>query len=169
MSRTIAATFDNDSHANNAAHEIRQKGIKTDDISIVAKHNDDKSDSGFKGNRGDRSEGHVNDNISDGTVTGGIIGGVAGVLLGAGTLMIPGLGIIAAAGPITGLLAGTATGGIVGGLVDLGIPEENSKRYQEDIKSGRVLFTAKVDEDSERVIADILKRNGATQVDRYVH
>ena len=61
-------------------------------------------------------------------------------------IAIPGLGI-AAAGPITGLIGGAATGGIIGGLIDLGIPEEESKRYETDVREGKVVFTMQTDEE----------------------
>jgi uncharacterized membrane protein len=82
-------------------------------------------------------------------------------------MVIPGLGIIAAAGPITGLLSGAVTGGIVGGLVDLGIPENRSKQYETDIKAGKVLFSMKTDEDKIDRIGSVLRSNGAISVDNY--
>lgn len=189
MSKTVAAIFDSYRNAENAARQIKDQGLKTDDISIVAKQGE-QGDSwegeahgygpdttasmehrGTTGTAG-RSPHHPygrakNDNISDGVVTGGILGGLAGLLIGAGSMVIPGLGIIAAAGPITGLLSGAVTGGIVGGLVDLGIPENKSKQYETDIKAGKVLFSMRSDEDKIKKVADILRDNGAVSVDTY--
>jgi len=54
-------------------------------------------------------------------------------------LAIPGISPILAMGPIAGLLAGAATGGIAGGLIDLGIPAEESRKYEEKIKKGDTL------------------------------
>lgn len=82
-------------------------------------------------------------------------------------MVIPGLGIIAAAGPITGLLSGAVTGGIVGGLVDLGIPENKSRQYETDVKAGKILFSMKTDDDKIDRIAEILRSNGASSVDTY--
>lgn len=62
-----------------------------------------------------------------GATTGGVLGGTLGVLAGIGSLAIPGLGPLIAAGPImaalSGAAAGAALGGITGALVGLGIPE----------------------------------------------
>ncbi|NLO41378.1 MAG: hypothetical protein GX115_18175 [Ruminiclostridium sp.] len=159
MSVTVVGVFDRMDFAEKAAREIKERGLRTDDISILAKN-------------GDQTEsrdatGMVNDNISNGAVTGGIIGGLAGLLIGAGLVAIPGLGIIAAAGPITGLIGGAATGGIIGGLVDLGIPEEESKRYESDVKSGKVVFTMKTEEDKVDDITNILQTNGAERVNTH--
>lgn len=100
-------------------------------------------------------------------MTGGVLGGLAGLLIGAGSMAIPGLGIIAAAGPITGLISGAVTGGIVGGLVDLGIPENRGRQYESDIRAGKILFTMKADDENIDSVASILRNNGAISVDTY--
>jgi uncharacterized membrane protein len=151
VEKTIAAIFNSYSYAENAAKQVKDYGLRTDDISIVAKENEN--------NKG------VTDNISGGATTGGVLGGLAGLLLGIGTVVIPGLGVIAAAGPIAGILSGAITGGIVGGLVDLGIPEEAGKRYEQDVKQGKVLWTMSTEEGSVDRISDILKSNGAENVE----
>lgn len=109
----------------------------------------------------------VNDNISDGVVSGSVLGGIAGLVIGAGSLIVPGLGIIAAAGPIAGLLSGAVTGGVVGGLIDLGIPEKESRQLEGDIKQGKILFSMKTDEDKVDRILSILKSSGATNTNAY--
>ncbi len=164
MSKTIAAVFDNQNYAENAAKQIKEQGLRTEDISIVAKEN-----MGAVGQQGGRFTGgrEINDNISDGVMTGGVLGGLAGLLIGAGSMAVPGLGIIAAAGPITGLISGAVTGGIVGGLVDLGIPENRGKQYESDIRAGKILFTMKTDENNVDSVASILRNNGAISVDTY--
>jgi uncharacterized membrane protein len=159
MSITVVGVFDRVDYAEKAAREIQEQGLRTDDISILVK-NEDQAGEGNK-------KGMVNDNISNGTVTGGIIGGLAGLLIGAGLVAIPGLGIIAAAGPIAGLIGGAATGGIVGGLVDLGIPEEESKRYESDVREGKVVFSMKTDEDKVESVRSILQANGAERVNTH--
>jgi len=164
MSKTVAAIFDSHEYAEKAAREVKDRGLRTDDISIVAKEGEGEDHS--RGTTATMGKG-VHDNISDGVVTGGILGGLAGLLIGAGSMVVPGLGIIAAAGPITGLLSGAVTGGIVGGLVDLGIPENRSKQYETDIKAGKILFSMKTDEDKVDQIASILRNNGAASVDSY--
>lgn len=168
MSKTVVAIFDDYNHAENAARQIKDRGLRTQDISIVTR---DKNQSGENVGGTNATmktqDGARNDNISDGVMTGGVLGGLAGLLIGAGSMVIPGLGIVAAAGPITGLLSGAVTGGIVGGLIDLGIPENRSKQYETDIKAGKVLFSMKSDEDKIQSIANILRDNNAVSVDSY--
>jgi sporulation protein YlmC with PRC-barrel domain len=77
--------------------------------------------------------------------TGLVIGGTLGWLAGIGTLAIPGIGPLLAAGPIVAAIAGagvgSAIGGIAGALIGLGLPELEAKRYEEAIKQGRILVS----------------------------
>ncbi len=168
MSRTLVGIFDTYPNAEQAAKQVKDQGLRTDDISIVAKQGDEGTGvtQGTTATMGKTAKS-TNDNISDGVVTGGILGGLAGLLLGAGSMIIPGLGIVAAAGPITGLISGAVTGGIVGGLVDLGIPENKSRHYESEIKSGKILFSMRTDDDKVDRISSILRSNGALSVDSY--
>ncbi len=165
MSKTVVGLFDSQDYAELAARQIKDKGLRTDNISIVAKQAD--GDDADKEGRSTKDKTGINDNISDGVLSGGVLGGIAGVLIGAGSIMIPGLGIVAAAGPITGLISGAVTGGIVGGLVDLGIPEYKSKQYEKDVKSGKVLFSMKTDEDKVDRITLILRNSGASSIEAH--
>lgn len=171
MSKTVVGIFDNQSQAESAAKQVKDRGLRTDDISIVAKQGNEGSTGTTAGQiwggGTTATMGAKNDNISDGVVTGGILGGLAGLLIGAGSMVVPGLGIVAAAGPITGLLSGAVTGGIVGGLIDLGIPENRSRQYETDIKAGKILFSMKTDDDKVDQISSILRSNGAVSVDTY--
>lgn len=91
-----------------------------------------------------------------GATVGGTIGAVAGVLAVAGTLAIPGLGIVLA-GPVAaglaGLGAGAAAGGLVGALIGAGIPEERAKTYETDIKAGGIVVgvTPRSAEDAQHI------------------
>ena len=75
MAVTVVGVFDRVDYAEKAAKEIKERGLRTNDISIIVKNNDE-------GEAGD-SQGFRNDNISNGAVTGGVIGGLAGLLIGA--------------------------------------------------------------------------------------
>ena len=94
----------------------------------------------------------------EGAGVGSAIGGTAGALLAAlvaaGSLAIPGVGVIVA-GPLAAALAGAGagglTGGIIGALVGSGIPEDRAKEYDADIKNGRIVMgvNPRNDEDAE--------------------
>lgn len=156
MDKTVIALFDTRQDAENAAYELRNQNLRMDDISIVAK------DGAENNTEGDQM---TNDNISDGVTTGSVLGGLAGLLIGAGSFVVPGLGVIAAAGPIAGLLSGAITGGIVGGLIDLGIPESATPRYEQGLREGKVILTTKATDENVDAVTDILKNFGGFDVE----
>jgi hypothetical protein len=104
-----------------------------------------------------------------GALAGGAIGGTLGLLAGIGSLAIPGLGPMIAAGPIMAALAGAGAGGavgvLVGALIGMGIPEYEAKRYEGRVKNGGVLLSVHCD-NSDWVdrAKDILKRTGAEDI-----
>jgi hypothetical protein len=104
-----------------------------------------------------------------GGVAGGIIGGTLGLLVGIGTLAIPGLGPFIAAGPLmttlAGLGAGGTVGGIIGALVGAGIPEYEAKRYENRLRQGGILLSIHANtNDLAKHIKEILQKNGAEDV-----
>src|SRR5690554_5074615 len=107
------------------------------------------------------------DSIADGTTWGGALGGVAGLLAGVGALAIPGIGPIIAAGPLAGVLSGAVTGGVAGGLIDLGIPEERGRHYEENLKQGGVLAVIETSSDKVDDASEILRENGASDVESH--
>ena len=115
----------------------------------------------------------INSKAPEGAATGAgagaALGGVLGWLVGIGALAIPGVGALAAAGPVVAALAGAgaagATGGLVGGLIGAGIPEIEAKRYAGRIREGGYLISVHCD---DRIWAkraeDILETTGGRDV-----
>ncbi len=89
--------------------------------------------------------------LVSGAATGAALGGIGGLLLAAGTFVIPGIGPILAAGPIAAVIAGAATGGIVGGALggvvgvfnQLDFPEEDKKLLNEKFNEGEIIVYTK--------------------------
>ncbi|MGI9859969.1 general stress protein [Moorella naiadis] len=161
MAKTVIAVFSNEQVAKEAVEDLRRAGFDRE-ISILARD---------QGREGDNREGGLNmgagtdaGGISDGMTTGGVLGGLAGLAAGAGALVIPGIGPLIAAGPIAGLLSGAATGGVAGGLIDWGIPENESREYENDIRQGKMLVSVRCDEQRADQANKILKDHGADQV-----
>lgn len=152
--KTVAGIFTARDAAERAINELRNQGFDRE-ISLVAK------DERQRGGRG------AGDSVLEGTYTGGAIGGLAGLAAGAGTLAIPGLGPIIAAGPIAGLLSGAASGGIAGGLLDWGIPANRGRHYEERVRQGNMLVSVRTGDDRVLMAADILRRHGAQDVETY--
>lgn len=104
-----------------------------------------------------------------GVITGGVIGGAIAGLLGAGVLVIPGLGPLLAAGPVVAALAGLGAGGTVGGvvgcLVGVGIPEYEAKRYEGHVREGGVLLSVHcANTDEVHRAKDLLRLTGAEHI-----
>lgn len=149
--QTVVAVYSDWKSADNAIANLRNSGFTNEEISIISKEHRDNGKT-------------YDDNISDGVVTGGTIGGIGGLLLSAGALAIPGVGPILAAGPIAAAVTGAAAGGVVGGLVDLGIPSEDSKSYEQSVARGEVLAIVHTFENKVNTASEILRKNGAQRV-----
>ncbi|MBC7342789.1 MAG: general stress protein [Clostridia bacterium] len=154
MAKTVVAVFASRNNAEEAVKALRASGYDRE-ISLLTKQEQEGQNQGENVGLG---------GISTGVTTGGILGGLAGLAMGAGALVVPGIGPLIAAGPIAGLLSGAATGGIAGGLVDWGIPAEEGRQYQEDVKEGKTLVSVRTDEQRTAEAARILQNHMADNV-----
>lgn len=146
-----------------AIDRLMQAGFRSEDISVLLPDNEGTKDFAHE------KHTKVPEGTTTGAVAGGVIGGAIGVLAGVGTLAIPGLGPLIAAGPIMAALAGVGVGGTVGGvvgaLVGMGIPEYEAKRYEGRIKEGRVLASVHCDNsDWVSLAKEIMKATGAEDI-----
>jgi len=154
-SQTIIGVFESRSSAEKAVNTLRQQGFTNEEINIISK----------KPQHQQTQQGETyDDDIVDGTLTGGTLGGIGGLLLGAGALVIPGIGPILAAGPIAAAVGGAIAGGITGGLIDWGIPAEASQHYEQEVIQGSILAMIRTDAAKVNSVAQILRQNGAKEV-----
>jgi uncharacterized membrane protein len=154
--KTVIGVFNSRDDAEAAINQLRQQGFTNEEINIVSK----------KGGRQGGTE-YVDDDITDGALTGGTLGGIGGLILGAGALAIPGVGPIIAAGPIAAALSGAVAGGIAGGLIDWGIPAEVSRRYEQEVAQGGILAVVRTNSQKVNQAAQILRQNGAKDVESH--
>jgi hypothetical protein len=147
----------------NAIQALKLAGFRGTDISVLFSENTGTKDLALE----------KHSKAPEGTVTGAgsgaVIGGILGLLAGAGTLLIPGLGPIAGAGPIVGLFTGIGAGGTLGGitgaLVGLGQPEYEAKRFEGRIRKGGILMSVHCDDsDWVKTAKTILEQTGAEDV-----
>jgi hypothetical protein len=149
--------------AERAVNNLMSTGFTSDDISVLMP--DSKSTREFAHEKNTKAP----EGTATGATAGGVIGGTLGLLAGIGTLAIPGVGPLIAAGPIMAALAGLGVGGAVGGLigamVGMGIPEYEAKRYEGWVKEGGVLLSVHCDTSDEiKRAKDILKSTGAQDI-----
>jgi hypothetical protein len=96
-----------------------------------------------------------------------VAGGVVGLLVGLAPFVIPGLGAIAAVGWLTMTLAGAGVGAIVGlagSLIHAGVPHEEAHHYSEGVRRGGTLLVVKAAEDMADRVAQIMKGDGAADI-----
>jgi hypothetical protein len=163
MTKAVYGIASTHAQAASLIDKLRKGGFASTDVSILAPHN--QQDQGLAVEKHTKSlEG-----TATGATAGGVLGGVLGLLAGIGTIAIPGLGILVAAGPLLATLSGmgfgASVGGLAGGLIGLGIPEYEAKRYEGHLEHGGILVAVHC-EDSEAVsrAEDIMQTGGATDI-----
>jgi uncharacterized membrane protein len=154
MSKVVLGVFRDRNQAEEALSDLKEQGFDRD-VSLIAR--DAERDQG----------GAEGQDLTEGAFTGGAVGGIAGLLAGAGALLIPGIGPIIAAGPIAATLTGVVTGGIAGGLIDYGVPEERGEYYEEQVRQGAILISMKSSDDKVDDAASVLRAHGASDVETH--
>ncbi len=155
QTQTVIGVFGSERQAETAIRELRRQGFSDNEISVIG------PDSGKHGQQGQGGMG--GDQVGDGATWGAGIGGAAGLLATAGVLAIPGFGPILALGPLAATLTAAAGGGIAGALVDFGIPEQQGKHYEQEVKHGKFLAVLKTAQDARKA-ERCLKDQGASDV-----
>jgi hypothetical protein len=165
--RTIAHTYATYSEATSVVNALESAGIPHSDISIVS--GDNTAGTAETGTATGMTSGDPAQGASTGAGTGAtlgtVLGGGAGLLAGLGSLAIPGVGPIVAAGwlvaALTGAGVGAAAGGLVGSLTGAGVSEADAQTYQSDVSSGRTLVTARVDESQAAHVEQLMGKTGS--------
>lgn len=163
MTKTVSGLFDTYEHALGAVHALKDAGIASADVSLIANSPDDVGE----------DENVVGKDMTAGAELGAALGGAGGLLAGLGILAIPGLGpvlaggwlIAAALGAVAGASVGAATGGIIGLLTSAGVPESDAHVYAEGLRRGGALVTARVSEDQTDTAIAILRNASGIDID----
>lgn len=153
--RIIGGVFSKVGQAEKAITDLQHHGYGSNDISVFAKDKnkvsvlEDEMDTSVTSNNGGRVK-NAGKGAGLGAVSGGALGGIGGLIAGLGLLAIPGIGQIAAAGPIaatlTGAGLGAGGGGIVGALVGAGMPERDAHQYENHLKDGKIIVIVEATE-----------------------
>jgi uncharacterized protein (TIGR02271 family) len=154
---TAVAVFNSRDEANRAVEELQRAGFRRDDIGVIARDAEGKT-------RAQRAEGEET-YAEEGAIAGAAVGaGVAGLVsLGMSFGVIPVIGPILAVGPLAAALisavGGAAAAGLAGALIGWGVPEEEAKYYEGEVKAGRYLVTVRADGRCDEAWA-VLRRCG---------
>jgi len=144
MKKTATGLYDDYADARAAVIALEERGIPSDDVSIVSNNADDRY----------AKDTNAAEGAGAGAGIGAAVGGVGGLLTGLGIMAIPGVGPVVAAGWLAataagaaaGAVAGGAAGGLIGAMTESGVPEEHAHVYAEGVRRGGTLVTARVDE-----------------------
>lgn len=168
MSKTVVGLFDDFDDAQKAMDALQGAGFAYSDISMISSN----ADSRFgvheaAPSAGSRAGSAVGGAVG-GAAEGAVIGGLTGLAASLALLMIPGIGPIAAVGPLAATLSGAGIGavggGVIGGLTGLGIPEDAAGYYAEGIRRGGTLVAVRCSDDRAAEAARILRRYGAVRM-----
>lgn len=163
MDKMVVGVFNDFTSARLMAPDLISAGIPKEAISVVA------PDTSVEAARYFPPSSQTTTDASADVGTGAALGGLGGLLLGAAALMIPGLGLLVAAGPlatlITGATAGAVTGGLVSALNGLGIPEYEAQAYESGVREGHShVFVRTAAANVDRV-AEMMRERTAVRVD----
>lgn len=148
MAKAVIAIFKTQDAAAHAVDEFKEMGYDPKEISVIMK------DTKATGTVSQGTGENIAAGATSGALTGGVIGALAGLLIGIGAITLPGIGGLLIGGPLaaalgltgaaattaSGAVTGALAGGLVGGLTGLGIPDEEAKVYEDEIKGGGVLL-----------------------------
>jgi hypothetical protein len=134
----VIGCFIESENARRAIRTLHDVGFSDDHIGVVT--------------RDDEGEVHITtvdeakgSKAGEGAAIGLAAGAGGGALwaLGIAAGVLPAIGPVLAGGLLTAVIAsaasGAAAGGIVGALIGLGIPDEDAKYYEEELKKGRTI------------------------------
>jgi len=163
QSRTVLGLFDTFESAQHTVQALIDNGFMADNVSLVA-HDPQQRLVKQYGGTGESSEG-----TTIGATGGAVIGGVSGLLASIGTLTIPGIGPVLAAGSLATALGatalgaglGAAAGGIVGALVGMGVSEEEAGSFAEGVRRGGTLVIVEAADGMVDRAYAILNEHGA--------
>jgi hypothetical protein len=161
--RAVFGIYSSAAQTENAVNALMDAGFSSQDVSVLMPDQQSTRDFAL------RKETKAPEGATTGAAAGGVLGGAFGALVGLGSLAIPGIGPLIAAGPLVaglaGLGAGGAIGGFIGALVGMGIPEYEARRYEGQIKEGGILLSVHCETSGEVLRAkEILQGTEATDV-----
>ncbi len=170
MDKTTVGIFRDRDQAEGAITELRSLGLSDADISYIYTAPEGRVIEDGSGTK-------VGEGAASGATTGALVGAIAGLAVATGNL--PGLGTLFVAGPLAaalgltgavattaaGAMTGAAAGGIVGALGGLGVSAQEAEVYEERVKKGGILVTAR--SISGIGVKDVFKHHGAEEIREY--
>ena len=164
---SVVAVYPDHFAAERAVRQLHEAGFDLGDLSIVGRGCQETEEPCGLVSRSDY--------VKAGAETGSLFGGLFGLCVGAGFLVLPGLGLVVVAGPIAaallagieGALAGTALGSLAGALVAWGFPKAGAVKYEEQVKGGKFLVFVRSTTEVVAHARSILATHGPDHIELY--
>lgn len=157
----VLALFPSPAAAAAGARAVHAIGVTRDRISIVSRNHDEE---GVLAEQMDATPGA---DIED-SRSAARLGELSGHVLAAIALVLPGIGPIVAAGPLSaglGEAAGHVAGGVASALSGAGVSASRAEALQQAVEGGAVLIGVHAEAGSVTAIQEALAASGATQVE----
>lgn len=157
----VIALFPSPAAAAAGARAAHAAGVKRDQISVVSRNHDE------EGAFADQMDATPGVDIEDSRAASRL-GELSGHVLAAMALVLPGIGPIVAAGPLSaglGEAAGHLAGGLAPALSGAGIDSARADALQEAVARGAVLIGVHTDDISLPTVRRALEASGATQIE----
>lgn len=158
----ILGLFDDRASAASAARVLHAAGVDREHLSVVARTHDE------QGALAEALDGTPGADLEDSRRVARL-GELSAVLLAAVAIVMPGIGPIVTAGPLSaglGEAAGHVAGGLGAMLARAGVPETAAERLEVAVRGGAVLLGVHVHEAEVTRVSETLERHGARTVAR---
>ena len=154
MANLVTGLFDTETTAEAAVSQLKNMGYGQNEITIIMK------DRGAADHLAHETGSRTMEGVGTGAAIGGTIGAVLAGLLAVGSVVIPGVGLIAA-GSLAAMLAGAGAGGLTGGLIgwlaSAGIPDDVAPYYEHGLQNGGVVVAVAAHPGQETRVQQVLQ------------
>ena len=144
-----------------AARALHGFGIVRDQISVVARSHDE------QGALAEQMDATPGADLED-SRPAARLGELSGQVLAAIALVLPGIGPIVAAGPLSaglGEAAGHVAGSLASALTHAGVPEDRAERLQRSVEDGAILLAVHTGTADVTAVQDAMTQAGAHEVE----
>jgi hypothetical protein len=164
---SVVGVFDSLRDAERSVHAMRRSGIAENRINLLIPGESAVDQPGLS---------IENEQPGIGKAVGGVVGGATGAVAGisiAASLMLPGVGLVTAAGvaaaavlTVAGAIGGGAVGQALDENLDGHIPVDELYVYQDALRKGRtVVIVFAADDDQRNLIRRLFAQDGAESID----
>jgi uncharacterized membrane protein len=152
----VLALFDHPAAMTAAARRLHAEGVARDQISVIARNHDEEG--ALAEQLGATPGAEVEESRP-----AALVGEVSGLLLATIAFVLPGVGPIVAAGPLSaglGEAAGHVAGGIASALADAGVNPDRARSLEAEVQRGAILLGVHVHDNPEAVRAALAASGG---------